>query len=430
MACLAVGTIMLIATAAEPPNNERRSFLSRVPSDIYIRPNAGASHRSRMGGARNPEKNGTIDSIILRTDSMGPVGGLPGPSSGTKRTPVCSSREGSRVWLTPGHGTWGGFYAFLVWLLSASWGLQLTHMFRNGHLSTVQFSTLIALIGLSLASHLKTMLTNPGSIPSNAVFASVKPGSGVTFCRKCHAFKPKLAHHCRICGRCISRMDHHCPWVNNCVGAANQKHFVLFLIYMFAASISNLALAIRGLLMKSQKLAGTLLRTLIGVVSVFSSGFVGTMIFLQAFVGILTGRGTVDRIFPAKGLKYRRVPFKDVFGTDIFRWFLPVAPKFKDERIVFGYSLPNEASCYGAKQVISDAAQIGVACILLSKTLELVSETSPRQNPGIRGHSRGALNDQRMRRRSWAYSKLLEIFLPFFSRRQGAIGLDNRDGSY
>jgi len=65
-------------------------------------------------------------------------------------------------------------------------------------------------------------------------------------CKKCNSIKPPHSHHCSICKRCIARMDHHCPWVNNCVGYYNQKHFILFLIYVFNGSAHALYLLIKN----------------------------------------------------------------------------------------------------------------------------------------------------------------------------------------
>ncbi|KAH8074796.1 DHHC palmitoyltransferase-domain-containing protein [Cristinia sonorae] len=51
-------------------------------------------------------------------------------------------------------------------------------------------------------------------------------------CNKCATWRPERAHHCRICKKCVLKYDHHCP----CVGLHNERHFVLFLLYLVVAS--------------------------------------------------------------------------------------------------------------------------------------------------------------------------------------------------
>ncbi|EIM86060.1 zf-DHHC-domain-containing protein [Stereum hirsutum FP-91666 SS1] len=57
--------------------------------------------------------------------------------------------------------------------------------------------------------------------------------ASTTRCTKCNQIKPERTHHCRICNRCVLKYDHHCPVrVNQCVGLYNERHFVLFMVYL------------------------------------------------------------------------------------------------------------------------------------------------------------------------------------------------------
>ncbi|EIW57164.1 zf-DHHC-domain-containing protein [Trametes versicolor FP-101664 SS1] len=68
-------------------------------------------------------------------------------------------------------------------------------------------------------------------------------------CRKCGEMRPERSHHCRICGRCVLKYDHHCPVrINQCVGIYNERHFVLFMVYLVVACFFYAALGWRHIM--------------------------------------------------------------------------------------------------------------------------------------------------------------------------------------
>ncbi|GMI20697.1 hypothetical protein TrCOL_g7703 [Triparma columacea] len=120
---------------------------------------------------------------------------------------------------------------------------------------------------LAVSSHLRCMLTNPGTVPSNALplppslrskcshLTNHLPPSArleatrtlhARQCGKCSRFKPPRAHHSSVSGRCITKLDHFCPWVNNEVGVFNHKYFVLFVSYTALQCIAVFIVCVRA----------------------------------------------------------------------------------------------------------------------------------------------------------------------------------------
>mmetsp|Transcript_34404 Transcript_34404/g.79420 ORF Transcript_34404/g.79420 Transcript_34404/m.79420 type:complete len:265 (+) Transcript_34404:499-1293(+) len=207
---------------------------------------------------------------------------------------------------------------------------------------------------LALASHAKTTLTDPGSIPASAVPTETQRINStkkkLSMCSQCQTYKPPFSHHCRICNRCISRMDHHCPWMNNCIGSGNMKHFILFLGYTWACSVfALLLLGWNYFFCATEDCTFTsVLTQLVRVMTLLSVGaflFTSSMIMNVAY-GLMTGIGTIDRLKKkATGTMQNSdeepIPLKDVFGiAGTHTWPFPIDPVFEDYDSVMGYSTP------------------------------------------------------------------------------------------
>lgn len=128
------------------------------------------------------------------------------------------TRHGKGIWWN-GADRIGSLMAITVWILMLYSMITVLLLVKSSHISALSAAVFITLTTLALASHAKTALTDPGSIPPTAVPVQNKLSATQlhfhSMCSQCQSYKPEIAHHCRICNRCISRMDHHCPWMNN-----------------------------------------------------------------------------------------------------------------------------------------------------------------------------------------------------------------------
>lgn len=56
-------------------------------------------------------------------------------------------------------------------------------------------------------------------------------------CATCETLSPPRSWHCNICNTCILKRDHHCIFTSCCIGHHNYRYFLMFVFYIFAATI-------------------------------------------------------------------------------------------------------------------------------------------------------------------------------------------------
>mmetsp|Transcript_33170 Transcript_33170/g.50047 ORF Transcript_33170/g.50047 Transcript_33170/m.50047 type:complete len:387 (-) Transcript_33170:65-1225(-) len=245
----------------------------------------------------------------------------------------------------------GTIMSMLVWLLMVYSALTITFLAQTGGIGFSLAMMYDICCSLALASHAKTTLTDPGSIPAAAVpTEEQRKEEKLNMCSQCQTFKPPLSHHCRICNRCISRMDHHCPWMNNCIGAGNMKHFILFLIYTWTCSVYALGLLGWNYFFcdTEECVFNPVLVQLVRAMTLLGIGsflFTSSMLMNIAY-GIMTGIGTIDRL-KKKATNTMHTSdeeplnLEDIFGIGpLHTWLIPTDPIFEDFDRVLGYSTP------------------------------------------------------------------------------------------
>mmetsp|Transcript_9416 Transcript_9416/g.12323 ORF Transcript_9416/g.12323 Transcript_9416/m.12323 type:complete len:360 (+) Transcript_9416:24-1103(+) len=276
----------------------------------------------------------------------------------TKEGNFFGTKENDRMWLN--QDIWGFSLSVFLWvILLYAEGVFVYFTFvveEFRELNGVIYSILIA---LTLITHLRVMLTDPGSVPKDAEPLVKKrhplPGSQVeVICGRCDAFRPPRAHHCMTCGRCIVRMDHHCAWVNNCVGVKNQKHFIAFLLYLHITSLYCIIFMTYHIIICKHRWCNDFGDTAwymlwsITVMSFFAALFTFFMLLSQVHA-MATGLGAVDRLMRKHYTKFSTqraldqilvhpLNFKDICGIEPFLlWGCPTTVHFEDEQQTLGY---------------------------------------------------------------------------------------------
>ncbi|CAH2354873.1 palmitoyltransferase Akr1p [[Candida] railenensis] len=122
------------------------------------------------------------------------------------------------------------FWAILVWVYNILPVLWLKSFFTN--------VTLGCAIFLFIRTFFKTMLINPGYVPTpsdnSVILQQIQDLTAIgkfdsnNFCVEAHVRKPLRSRYSRSSNKLVARFDHYCPWVYNEIGVRNHKLFMAF----------------------------------------------------------------------------------------------------------------------------------------------------------------------------------------------------------
>lgn len=115
-----------------------------------------------------------------------------------RRRKTCGTSEGSHIWCNSTDNT-GMLFAAIVWANILFAAAVCIIVLINGEMIYYNGIVILALIFLALWAHLKTMLGDPGAVPSNAYPLqgndNDRSSMNIAMCGRCDGFKPPGSHH-------------------------------------------------------------------------------------------------------------------------------------------------------------------------------------------------------------------------------------------
>ncbi|KAI9002702.1 DHHC palmitoyltransferase-domain-containing protein [Gaertneriomyces semiglobifer] len=87
----------------------------------------------------------------------------------------------------------------------------------------------------------------PQNLENRTIYVRNTPIT-LKFCITCQLWRTPRTSHCSTCDRCVENHDHHCPWIANCVGKRNYRYFYTFICACSILSIYIFAFSLIGLL--------------------------------------------------------------------------------------------------------------------------------------------------------------------------------------
>lgn len=119
-------------------------------------------------------------------------------------------------------------YYFELWIVLPrfydTWSYQYVFHFCVGNF-----------ILFNICSNLVAIILTDTSI--NGRILQSEGSTNWRFCSVCETLSPPRSWHCNICDTCILKRDHHCIFTSCCIGYFNHRYFIMFVSYMFIATI-------------------------------------------------------------------------------------------------------------------------------------------------------------------------------------------------